>query len=452
MKVVLLYPGISGIGFNSYGSGMEESWISHGLCSISSYAKKEGYRIELIDLRTLRSWSHLKNIIREKKPDVVGITMMSVDYNPALRSIDIIKRVSPRSIIVVGGAHPTIMLEEVKREEKIDYIITGEGEISFVELLRDIRGGRHSSKVIRGIVAENLNELPFIDRELFRNFEYPVDDFDSPFVTVIAGRGCRYNCSFCQPAERLIFGKGIRRRSPMNIIQELDILRRKYDFKSMMLHDDCITEDKLWVKEFCRLYKEGDFKQSFACQSRADIICENEDMIAIMASSGLKIIFIGFESGNQRVLDFIHKGTKVEQNYRASEICRSYGIKVWANYMLGLPTETKQEVMDTVKMIKIIKPDYYSPAFYTPHPGSNLFEYCEQRNLSLIKNHNSYRRNANEPKIKGIDYGFLYRALIESEGNASVLKRIKVSLERIFMSFLYRHPQLYGIIRGIIKR
>ena len=90
-----------------------------------------------------------------------------------------------------------------------------------------------------------------------------------------------------------------------------------------MIHDDCITEDKPWVIEFCKLYKENGFNQPFACQSRADIICRNEDMVQLMAETGLNIMFIGFESGNQRVLNFLRKGTKVEHNYRAAEICES---------------------------------------------------------------------------------------------------------------------------------
>ena len=452
MKVLLLFPGISGIGFNSYGKGMEESWISHGLCSISAFAKKEGYSVELVDLRYLKSWRHFEKTIVQKQPDVVGITMMSVDYKPAMKSIKIIKKVLPKTIIVVGGPHPTIMLKEIENEKNIDYIITGEGERSFAELLRNIEKCQFSPRVIRGVVPEDLDELPFVDRDLFKNLEYPlpVEGFDSPFVTTIAGRGCRYNCNYCQPAERIIFGKKVRRRSPENVIQELKILRDRYHFKSLMIHDDCITEDKPWVIEFCKLYKENGFNQPFACQSRADIICRNEDMVQLMAETGLNIMFIGFESGNQRVLNFLRKGTKVEHNYRAAEICRKYGVKIWANYMMGIPTETKEEVMDTVRMIQTIKPTHYSPAFYTPHPGSDLFKYCEDHGLSLIKNHDSYRRNATEAKIKGVDYKFLHKALMESMGYELPEKSsLFLFLERKMMPFFLRHPYIKDVVKRI---
>jgi radical SAM superfamily enzyme YgiQ (UPF0313 family) len=138
-------------------------------------------------------------------------------------------------------------------------------------------------------------------------------------------------------------------------------------------------------------------------------------MVKLMAEVGLKGYFIGFESGSDRVLRFIRKGTKRWQNIAAGRVCKKYGIAIWANYMLGLPTETKEEVLETISMIQEIDPDYYSPAFYTPHPGSDLYDYCLEHDLSLIVNHDSYRRNPTEEKIRGVDYQFLHWAVEESQ-------------------------------------
>ena len=452
MKVNLIFPAISGVGFDSYGKGMEESWISHGLCLISACVKKAGYDVNLIDLRRLKGWDNFENEIKKSKPDAVGITMMSVDYNPALKCIDIIKKINPDIKIIVGGAHPSIAPDEIASIDKIDHVIKGEGEISFVKLLQKIEKNETPERLIEG-EKPDIDEMPFADRELFGNLEYPlpVEGFSPPFVTIIAGRGCLYNCSFCQPAERAIFGKKVRRRSVNNVIKELIGLREKYNFKSMMIHDDCITEDRDWVYDFCKKYR-AEFNIPFACQSRADIVCRNEDMIKEMVQSGLKLFFIGFESGNQRILNFLRKGTKVEHNYKAAEMCRKYGIQIWANYMMGVPTETKEEVMDTVRMIQKIKPDHYSPAFFTPHPGSDLFTYCEEHGLSLIKNHDSFRRNATECKIRGIDYEFLFNALNESMGihvpliKASTVSKIKAKVR----PFFNEHPKLKSIIKTML--
>ncbi len=453
LKVKFVFPAVTGVGFGSYGKGMEESWISHGLCLLSACTKKEGFDVSLADLRCMEGWKDFENEIKRDSPDVVAVTMMSVDFNPALRCIEIAKSVNPEIITVAGGPHPSIMPDEVSAEENLDYVIKGEGEISFVNLLKCIESGkRPGERIIEGEKPE-LDEMPFADRELFSGLEYPlpVEGFDTPFVTIIAGRGCLYNCSFCQPAERQIFGKKVRRRSVENIIEELGHLQEVYGFKSMMIHDDCLTEDKKWIYEFCKRYREK-FTQPFACQTRADIVCRNEPMIKELKDSGLRLFFIGFESGNQRILNFLRKGTKVEHNYEAAEICRKYGIKIWANYMIGVPTETKEEVMDTVRMIKTIKPDHYSPAFFTPHPGSDLFEYCEEHNLSLVKNHDSYRRNATECKIKGIDYEFLHNALNESMGIRVPLvnRRRGEKIKEKLRPFFNEHPKIKKVIKKII--
>ena len=120
--------------------------------------------------------------------------------------------------------------------------------------------------------------------------------------------------------------------------------------------------------------------------------------------------------------------------------------------MLGIPTETKGEVMDTVRLMRTIKPDFYSPAFYTPHPGSDLFQYCAEHDLSLIRSHDGYRRNPTEAKIKGQDYIFLYWALKESMGLPSVVKnRCWLAIERKLFYFCFQNQAIRYII-GKLKK
>ena len=235
-----------------------------------------------------------------------------------------------------------------------------------------------------------------------------------PFVTLIAGRGCRYNCNYCQPAERIMFGRQVRRRSVRNVMRELEFLRGKFHFNSFMVHDDCLTEDPEWVLQFCRKIKAGGYDQPFVCQSRADLVCKHRDMVEALYDAGVRLLIVGFESGSNRVLKFLRKGCTREQNVEAARICREIGIKVWANYMMGLPTETNEEVQETFTMLQEIRPYHCSPAFYTPHPGSDLFEIGKEMGIHMITDHNSYRRNTYEPKIKGPDYDFLQEMLYKS--------------------------------------
>lgn len=427
MNVSLIYPGIAGYGFKSLGQGMEAGWVSHGLAHLSSAAKAQGFDINLIDLRALSGWDEFRSELQKRRPSVAALTMMSVDYNPATEAARIVKEVLPDTVVVVGGPHPTIMVQEVAEIPQFDYVITREGEVTFPWLLGQLQAGTPpENRVLEGEMPD-LDALPFPDRDLFlsewKKYGYTLDspevpfvpDLPAPFLTIIAGRGCKYNCNFCQPAERMLFGRKVRKRSPINIITELEELRDRYQFASFMFHDDCLTENREWVLEFCDLYESRGFRQPFFCQSRADIIARNEDMVQRMAQVGLKGYFIGFESGSDRVLKFLRKGTTREKNLAAARICRKYGIKIWANYMLGLPTETQDEVRETISMLKEIDPDWYSPAFYTPHPGSDLYDYCIEHDLSLITSHDQYRRNPWDIKIRGQDPEFLQWALKESQ-------------------------------------
>jgi radical SAM superfamily enzyme YgiQ (UPF0313 family) len=305
------------------------------------------------------------------------------------------------------------MPEELVPVAELDYVFRGEGEVSFVHLVEAIeRGQRPAEKIVIG-EPPDLDTIPYPDRELFKAQEQPWWlTGKTPFVTIIAGRGCVYNCSYCQPAERIMFGKKVRRRSVDNVIGELKMLRDRYHFNAFMFHDDCLIEDPAWVRQFCHRYREEGFHQEFICQGRADLICRHRDLIAGMRSAGLVGLIIGFESGSQRVLNFVRKGVKVEQNFEAAAICRELGIKIQANYMLGLPTETKDEIRETLAMIAKINPYMHSRGIFTPSPGSDLFDYCVKNGLVIFTSHDDYRRDLYQiNKIKGVDYAFIEREI-----------------------------------------
>ncbi len=426
LKVTLVWTGGASKGFASVGEGMEGGWIGHGIAMLSACAKQAGFTVDLIDRRTLRDWDEFRTEVARRQPDVLGFTMLSVDYDDVLKEVALAKEARPEVVTIVGGPHPTITPEEVAACADVDHLMLGEGEVSFIDFLRQVERGERPERILHG-QRPDLDSLPFADRDLYldewrrHGYDAPspesplCSELPAPFVTIIAGRGCLYNCSFCKPAEDLLFGKKVRRRSVPHVIAELEMLRDKYAFNSMMIHDDCLTEDHRWVAEFCREYKARGFTQPFFCQARVDNVVQHEEMIRLMAEVGLKGLFMGFESGSDRVLRFIRKGTTRAINLKAARVCRKYGISVWANYMMGLPTETEDEVRDTISMLKAIDPDYYSPAFYTPYPGNDLHTYCVEHGLSLIQRHEDLDRNPSEMKIRGHDPQFLFWALEESQ-------------------------------------
>lgn len=424
MKITLIYPAIAGWGFDSYRNNIETSWVSHGLALLSACAKAQGHTVDLLDLRRLKGWGDFGTKIEALEPDLAGIYMSSVDYNPALKAVEETRRVLPKVRIAVGGPHPSLAVDELRDNADIDNIFIGEGERSFPRFLDEISGAGAAPPRI--IVGEKpaLDTIPFMDRTLFGPHEMSPFPrlLPEPFMSTIAGRGCAFNCRFCQPAEEKIFGRKVRRRAAENVVEEINGLRSAYGLRSFIIHDDCLMEDKKWVRAFCEAYRREGWDMKFMCQTRADLVCRNPDLVEEMAGAGLVLLIIGFESGSQRVLDFLGKGTSVEQNYEATGICRRHNVGIWGNYMLGIPTETRDEVMETVEMMRRIKPDLYAPSFFTPHIGSELYEYCIEKGLWAPTSHDDFRRNAPAPRLAGVDYDFLYSAL-ELSKNKPLIER-----------------------------
>lgn len=413
MRVTLVYVGIGVAGFNADRplGDREGSWIGHGIASIGAAAKYALFNVDLIDLRQLSGWEELADKIKDNPADVYGLSVSAVDSLPALKTVYEIKTNAPQAKIIVGGIHPSIFPEEYDYQV-IDTVVQGEGEVTFVDLLRKVECGDWLPKLVQG-KKPNLDYTPWVDRELFdyrRELScFFAPDHPTPSVTMLAGRGCPYHCSYCQPAENAVFGNPHRMRSAENVIGELQHLRDKYHYKSITFWDDTFTFNRHWVMQFCDAYEKTGINAPIAACSRADIICNNEPMIERLAEIGVDWLVIGLESGSQRILDLIKKGTTVEQNLRAGEICRRNGIKVFGTFMYGLPTETNDEIMQTVDMINKIQPALASPFWYVPIRGTGLYDYCEQNNLIIegALDRTIARTGVFKPAIKGVDYEFL---------------------------------------------
>jgi hypothetical protein len=154
-----------------------------------------------------------------------------------------------------------------------------------------------------------------------------------------------------------------------------------------------------------------EFGQPWFCQARADIVANDEDVIRALRESGLAALSIGFESGSDRVLRLLRKGTSVEQNRQAAEVCRRHGIHIFANTMLGLPTETPEEMMATARLVREVGADVNSVGVYAPSPGSDLYEACRRDGLLLADGPAGYRRDRLGGKVAGVDYRAVDRAV-----------------------------------------
>jgi anaerobic magnesium-protoporphyrin IX monomethyl ester cyclase len=425
MNITLVYPCIRNSGgFNSLGSNYESLYINHGVSSLAAVLEQEGHKVDLLDLRALRNWQEFIDAVCLSKTQVYGITMPTLDYHEAVQAATLIRKIKPNALIIAGGPHPSICPEQVSNEAVFNHVVIGEAEVTLPKLIAE---PENYTRIIKG-ERVNLDLLPIEDRSVFNlkrifNSKSPYTGkpfVPMPFINVISGRGCVWKCSFCKPAEDLIFGK-FRMRSINHFFNEIEFLNTKYNFQTLMIDDDSFTLNPDYTLKFCDLYEQK-IGKPFFCQSRADFICKHPDVMKRLKQAGLDMVFIGFESGSQRMLDFMHKDTSVEQNFEAAEICHKLGIKIWANFMVGLPTETREEMQATFDMIRKIKPAHPSGAFFTPIVGTELYNYCKQNSLIISDDPAVLgSRNPSVPKIRGLDYRWMRKRMYP---NGSLVKRL----------------------------
>jgi len=395
--------------------------------------------LELIDTRRLSGWNEYLEKIKDF--DVVCFSISTINFGVYKEALNMLKTVNPKSVVIVGGVHPTVKVSDFINDMYVDYIIQGEGEVALTKLLNYIKKGICDIPRIHQREEVNLDDIPFINRNLWLQ-EVPLKFAgQSPFITILASRACTMNCSFCQPCSRLIFGNDERRRSVDNVINELVVLDKTYHFKSWMIHDDGFLQNLSWVKNFLEAYKKKGFgPRPLIIQCRTNYVVNYPELIKDLRDIlGLDIAIVGFESGSNKVLKLLRKGTTREVNLEAAKILNKYGVKIFANIMMGVPGETNEDVDLTMSMVKEINPVHFSPATFSPYPGSDLHDYCLKNNLILDE---YASRHVGQKKLRDIDYNYIQRAID------------KYTSEKHPVKFWLKHTNLplMGIIRKLYRK
>jgi radical SAM superfamily enzyme YgiQ (UPF0313 family) len=395
--------------------------INHGVALLIAYAKKQGFDLELVDTRRLNNWAEYVEAV--KGFDIVCFSVNTIAFNNYKICLNALKEVNPSAKVIVGGVHPTVKLNDFINDMRVDYIVQGEGEVALTLLLTYLRKEVKNIPRVHQRQHVKLDEIPFIDRSLWED-EYPYKmkfSGQPPFVTILASRACTMRCKFCAPCSQMLFGNDERRRSVANVIEELTELDQLYHFKSWMIHDDGFLQNLPWIKLFLEEYKAKEFgPRPLIIQCRANYIVSNPELIAELQSVlGLELAIVGFESGSDKMLAFLRKGTTRKINIDAANILHKNGIKVFANILLGIPTESHGDIDLTMSMVREIKPNHFSPATFSPYPGSELHDYCMKNNLILTEYAD---RHMGTQKLKGIDYDYINKAINNYNQNQHNIK------------------------------
>lgn len=367
-----------------------------GILYVGTVLDKAGHQVQLLDIGP-REHDWL-NKIKDFKPDIVGLSLVTTQYQRVKEILKKLKTVCPSTKFCAGGVHPSALPKETLKDLDLDFVVRGEGEYVMQEVCERLSQNKDLSNV-SGVCYKNkeaqivcnqpaalisdLDALPMPKRELMPDAQWYLTPpgfirggFNSGIATLMTGRGCPFNCLFC--ASHNVFGRGMRRRSPDNVIQEIRYLRNNYKIKGLFFLDDTFTINQDWLKEFCQKLKQENYKLIWSCQVRADTVTEK--ILQIMKEAGCVQIDIGAESGNNSVLEKLNKREKVADLKNAFQLAKKVGIKTYASFIIGNPGEGEKEIEDTKKFVLEVRPDMSVFCILVPYPGTPVYELAKQNN------------------------------------------------------------------------
>jgi len=351
---------------------------------------KPNIEIEIIDCSLHPSFGYLKKYFFQKKPHITGIFFDTIMFHNGLRVAEIAKK--SNSMIIAGGPHATVMPETLI--DKFDAVVIGEGEQTFLELIKNypqrnlskidgIWWKNESGEIIKNKPREPIPNLDSLNPPYWEKLE--MEEYISRWhyldclylnlrgTDLIASRGCPFNCTYCQPTLRKIFGQTVRKHSPEYIVEQIKYLKKNYNINSFFFHDDTPTADKKWVEHLCVLIEKEQLNIFWAANTRADVT--DGELLRTMYNAGLRKLHIGAESGSQRILDEVYKKHITTEDVKKTvELARKIGIHCFCFFMLGAPTETKEEIKKTLKFASTLDIDEISYSITSPLPHTFLYE------------------------------------------------------------------------------
>ena len=327
-------------------------------------------------------WKKLADIVHQTSPMAVGISYLTPLKCVVERIASLIRELDRDIKIIVGSFHPTFCPEEVLQNPDIDFVIRGEGEIPLLRLVKELKKDSPKWETVPGIhyrdsngqvqnnpgvnPINNLDELPFPARDLVLNCDY--NRYRVHFIST--ARGCPYTCSFC--SDRRLWGGKVRRRSVGSVIEELRLLKDTYKVNTVEFVDGTFTFDKKYLQTFCKAMIDHKLNIKWRCTARYDNL--NEELLQLMKQANCSGLYLGLESGSDRVLKIIDKKETVEKMIKASKMLYDSGITSVTSIMLGLPDESKEDIEETLKLMKEFKTDFFDVNSYIPLPGTPLYD------------------------------------------------------------------------------
>jgi len=355
-----------------------------GILYISSHLKSHGFDVDVFD-STFASLDAFASYIQTNKPPVVGIYCNMMTRRTVVKMIPICKAAG--CTVVVGGPDPANYAENYI-SHRADVVVIGEGEITLEEFLTHYaQHGLSQLADINGIVyaqddqicrnlprtyIKDLNTQPHPDRaaiDIPAYMDVWKTHHGKSAVSLIPARGCPYTCNWCSHA---VFGYTHRRRSPQNVADEVAQIKSTYNPDLLWYADDVFTINHRWLFEYAAELGKRGLHTPFETISREDRL--NEEVVKTLAEMGCYRIWVGAESGSQRILDAMERKTDVKRVIEVVALLKKYGIETGMFIMLGYDGEEMRDLQETVNTLKAANPDVFLTTVAYPIAGTKYFE------------------------------------------------------------------------------
>jgi len=417
-----------------------------GIGFLLSTLRNAGHKVFFIDnyLYPRKFW--LEGFLEKNKIDLVGIYASTICYNGTKEIIEGCEQLRKsgkwNGKIAVGGPHTSVT--DSPLPTSVDYVVRGEGE----QAILDIVEGNINSGIIEGNIIKDLDMLPSPAYDIFMNhtpqYDNSVNCFkDVPVFNMNTSRGCPYSCKFC--SVQGVWGNKYRLFSAERIIDDIRWLIRDYNIQGVYFREDNFTASLKRVRKFCELILSQNIKIKWLCESRVKPL--PKDILSLMAKAGCRWLYLGCESGSQRVLDLINKQISVEDIRNVINWGKELGIKCYTSWVIGVPGESDDDRKETFSLIKELKPfsaglhvfiGLQGSEFYNEMLASNNYIYKDELGFLYSKDWNrlalSIPSYVKEDKFCPVQ---------------SIPFRAYKSLVRMLIELKNTHPKTYKKITGI---
>lgn len=396
----------------------------------------------------------MKSLI-EYSPEVVCFNTATPKYQFTRETACEIKKKIPSCMILVGGWHPTFCPEILEMEDFFDAVCLGEGELPFKIFLESYPDEEKmktipnfhikiDNKVYQNPMLDaidNLDSIEFPDRSIYYD-KYPILRDQHTKIFMI-GRGCPYPCTFCfnTMMKNLYKNKGqyVRFRSPENIIEEIKQVKSKYPLKYIKFNDDTLNYNRKWLMQFLEIY-EKEIKIPFIAVCRIDRL--DEELVKKFKDAGVDKINFSIEQGNEEFrAKVLKRPMKNKDIIEGCRLLRKYNIRFYISNMIGLPGETLDLALETLKMNQIVKPTAAAAGIFMPYPGTEIHESMKEQGY-LSK---EYKLDSVASQLTWGTNNVTPTSYVVSD---EINKLINL---HSFFSFLVKHPKFLCIVKPLLN-